>query len=736
MTEPKKRRFLRLRRTILITASVFLALAIVFGVRRALRPTLQISDAMRAQAARVTITRDQWGVPHIDGQSDADAAFGLAYAQCEDNFPLVLDIIAATRGDLALVHLSKTALINDFYVRLVRVNQEADREYERQLSPETRRLLDGFAAGVNYYAALHHDEVDTRHFPVRGRDIAAGFAHKIPLFMGLNRALEAINTRADLKVGDKVEWRLENQAEAGAPDSAGLSAYNMVASNAHAVGRRRSADGIVRLNINSHQPWTGPVAWYEAHVRSDEGWNMIGGTFPGGPVIFHGHNESLGWAHTVNFPDLWDIYRLDTDPARPGEYRVDGQWRKFDVARQTIRIDIGLASIPYARDYLYSDFGPVLQTDAGYFAVRYAGIGRLMRGIEQWYRMNRARNFAEWRAAMELQGLPMFNTVYADSQNIFYVYNALLPERKAGLDYTTVLSGDSADVLWDSYVPFDQLPQTLNPPADFVQNCNSTPWRTTLDPGNPDPRRYPPEAGIETRMTNRALRSLRLFGEAARISRNDFIRFKWDRRFEADAPIMKEAIEPLLASYQPRDEDERRALEVLRGWDRGTEENNRAAALAIFTWRETWRAIEVDRKGPQALPDPVAAFQRATLFLSRHFGRVDPMLGEVQKLRRGRLELPLGGGPDVLNAIHGIEEDGRLVAMAGDSYINIVEFAPQGTQSWSLMQYGASERVASPHYADQAPLFARRQLRDSLFRLEDLAARTERSYRPGEELAP
>ncbi|MBX7059848.1 MAG: penicillin acylase family protein [Leptospirales bacterium] len=733
MAESKRRKFLRYRRILLGLTLALLALALVFAIRRGLRPIPRTNDIQRRHASRVQIRRDEWGVAHIHGQSDADAAFGLAYAQCEDNFETLQDILAATRGQLSLLHLSKTALINDYYTRLMRVELESQLNYEQQLSKETRAVLEGYAAGVNYYAALHPGEADGRLFPINGIDLAAGFVHKIPLFMGVNRALEAIRERSNLAAGDLIEWPLTD-LQVQSPQT-GLAAYNMAASNAHAVGRRRSADGMVRLNINSHQPWTGPVAWYEAHISSEEGWNMIGGTFPGGPFIFHGHNDFLGWAHTVNAPDLWDVYQLKTDDAHPGQYSIDGQWKSFDVLRSTIQIDIGIAAIPYASDYLYSEFGPVLRGKQGYFAIRFAGQGRLMRAAEQWYRMNRARNFGEWQKAMEIQGLPMFHTIYADSQNIFYVYNALLPRRKAGVNYHGVLPGDRSDYFWKDYMSFAELPQILNPPADFLQNANSTPWRTTLDPGNPDPRRFPVEAGIETRMTNRALRALQLFGGDAQITRADFIRYKWDRSYAPDAPIMREAILPLLAEYKPENEDEARALELLRRWDRSTDEDSRAAALAILVWRERWKSTEVDRKPGDQLPALDVAFQKAVQFLMQRFDRVDPKLGEVQRLHRGRLDLPLGGGPDVLNAIHCELRDGRLVGFAGDSYINIVEFGPHGPHSWSLHQFGQSERVSSEHYADQAPLFAHRQLRDSLFDPADLAERTRSVYHPGEEPA-
>lgn len=724
----------RWRLALLLPLGLALFLGAWYGLRRALRPgPPPLTSELNAQAARVVITRDEFGVPHIHGPSDADAAFGLAYAQAEDNFPLLQTIIAATRGQLARRILSKDAIANDVYVRLVGVWPETEAQYEIALSPEARAVLEGYANGLNYYAATHPDEADGRFFLVRGQDLAAGFPHKVPLFQGLDKALKAILNDEPLPVGAQLQAQVALAGEMReSPNNAALFSASLIGSNAHAVARSRSADGVVRLNINSHQPWEGPVAWYQAHVTSDEGWNMMGGTFPGGAVIFHGHNEYLGWAHTVNNPDLWDLYKLQTDPANPLRYRVDGEWLTLDERSESVAIDVGLFELPYSRKYYTSIFGPALVTDKGVYALRYAGIGQLMRAFEQWYRMNKAHNFTEWRAAMQLQGLPMFNTVYADANTIYYVYNGLLPRRTPGYDYLAVLPGDTRRTLWTDYLRYEELPQVLNPPSGLIQNCNTTPFQTTIGAGNPDPARFAPELGIETRMNNRGLRSLALFGGDANITRDEFLRYKFDREYAADAPIMREAVAPVLKSFAPQNDREREALEILRNWNRRTDESSAGASLAILTWREIWLAIEVERK--PARPDPLAEFREAVEYLDDNFGRVNVPLGELQRLRRGEYDLPLGGGPDVLNAMHGNLRDGRLVGWAGESLILIVEFGGPGgagTRSFAVQNFGQSERKTSPHYADQVPLFIKRTLHDSLFVQADLEERSLERYRPG-----
>ena len=710
-------------------ALLSLALMGWWGIRRAMRPAVPLATAAQEeQAKRVRILRDRWGVAHVFGETDADTAFGLAYSNAEDDWPLIELILIATRGELARKLLSEEAVVNDYFVQLLDVAGQTERHYESRLAPETRVMLEGYAQGLNYYAALHPSEVDSRFLPFSGRDVAAGFAHKLPLMSKVDRALKAIKGDTPLSVGDQVQW-----AARGPEDTAG--------SNAHAVAPSRTADGVTFLNVNSHQPWEGPVSWHEVHLVSGEGWNMTGGLFPGSPVVLHGHNQHLGWAHTFNRPDQVDVYRLTTDSEHPGKYLLDGSWRDLQRRRGAVRVDLGLFEWTWELDLLESDHGLVIETDHGHYAVRFAGQdGRFLGAVEQWYRMNKATSLEEWREAMRLQAIPLFHTVYADRENIHYVYNALLPERKdddRSIDWLAVLPGDRSDLIWDDgrYLAYDELPSVTNPPAGWLQNCNSTPWRTTSGEGNPDREQFSWAWGISTRMSNRAVRSHEMFGADESITREEFLRYKFDRAYSRKGPIWPEALKPVLDTFEPVTDHESQALELLRGWDGECDEASTAAALAILTYRPAWAALNLHQKG--VVPDPLISFREAVAFLVEHHGRVDVPLGEVQRLRRGDVDLPLGGGPDVLNAAHGYEDDaGHIVGVAGDSYVLVVEFGDDGPRSWAVQPYGNVNRPESPHFADQAPLFVNRELRQSLRTEEQIRAELEADYHPGQEPSP
>lgn len=706
-------------------------LAVLLGLYGLVRKPLLLPSPPKpdaetfAQAKRVRIVRDSWGVPHVFGKSDADAAFGLAYANAEDDFPMVQGVLAASSGRLGILSLSKDALANDYYVGLFRIREQVEEQYD-SLSPEYRAVLEGYARGINLYAYLHPKEADGRLYPMTGKSIAAGFAHKIPLMFDIGKTIGAIASGPPKRAGAMLLARAEDRSRDA--DSA------FPGSNMHAVASSRSTDGVTRLNINSHQPWEGPVTWYEAHVVSEEGWNITGGLFPGAPIILHGHNEHLGWAHTVNSPDLVDVYELERDPKappRPATYVLDGKNVELDEKQAPITIDTGFFDITVHKAVHHSVHGPVVVTDHGAWAIRYAGVGRALRAGEQWYRMNKAKDLPSWRAAMEMQSIPMFNTVYADREHIFYVYNALIPNRPVGPDWRGVVPGSRSDLVWKDYIPFAELPQVRDPRSGFLQNCNSSPWSTTTGLDNPLPSSVPESAGVELFVTNRAWRSLELFGGSAPISREDFLRFKWDRTYAAQSTMRRDALRPL-DGMKLESDAEREALGILQAWNGVADEESTGATIAILVWRMV-RPDYTGAVGSGGPMDAQSAFRIAVRWLVEHYAKVAVPLGEVQRLVHGKTNLPLGGGPDVINGIAAKNHGRHLVGRQGDSLVMLVELGKDGVTSSSIHQYGASNRADSKHYSDQSQLFVKKELKPTWRDPKVLAQHTEREYHPGDE---
>ncbi len=679
----------------------------------------------------VRILRDVWGVPHVFGVTDADVAYGLAFAHAEDDFLTIQQSMLAARGGLAAVYGPDLAPA-DYMVHLLRIWDTVEAMYETMM-PETRVLLEAYADGLNHYAALHPAEVLAEDaFPASGRDVAAAAVHKVPFFFGLDGTLvELFSDSRPMAISPRPN------AEAQAIDP-------VAGSNTMSVGPARTADASTYLAVNSHQPWEGPETWYEAHVHSEEGWDMAGALFPGAPVVIHGHNRNLGWAFTVNHADLVDVYVLTINPENSNQYLFDGEWLDLEVRTAPIRVRLlGRLVWTVKEKVLWSVYGPVVRQDHGTYAVRYAGAGRADLW-EQLYLMNKAADLEEWQTAVSMGAIPTFNIGYADREgNIYYLYNGALPVRAEGYDWSLYLPGDTSETLWTEYLPVDRLPQVLNPPSGFVQNCNSSPFQTTLGDGNPNPQDYAPTLGIEDPMTNRALRALALLGADDAVTFEEFVEIKYDWQYSPDSGVAR-YWEMIVSAQAKPAADIQPAIDLLTGWDLSTSPDSRGAALMILT------LYFLDEAGYNAIPSADEAAQvplealkeslsQAANLLKETYGRLDVPWSEVNRLRRGELDLGVGGGPDVLHAIYGrLEDDGRLRGVAGDSYVMLVAWDADGTvRSHSIHQYGsATLDETSTHYADQSPLFVRRELKPVWLDEADIRAHLDREYRPGHETAP
>ncbi|MGB1087152.1 MAG: penicillin acylase family protein, partial [Alphaproteobacteria bacterium] len=490
-----------------------------------------------------------------------------------------------------------------------------------------------------------------------------------------------------------------------------------------------------RLFVNSHQPFEGPVAWYEAHLKSDEGLDIIGGTFPGFPLIGHGVRPELGWAFTVNLPDLTDIYELTLNPENENEYLLDGEYVPFEREEAKIAVKLfGFIPWTVSQEVIWSKHGPALRTDHGVFAIRFPGMDD-MRALDQYLAMNTATNFDEWRDAMRINAIPSFNVVYADqSGTIAHFHNSRFPKRKAeaGINWRGVVPGDRSDLIWTEEYGFDKVPSVVRPKSGFVFSANSTPFDVTDGPDNPDRNLWPSELWVEERYTNRAHRIKETYGVDKSITRAEFIDYKYDLAYSEKSQIA-EGIREILAADFSSQPALQAAQQHLSAWDYQTNMENRQAALAIYSF---FPSIAAEVKGEE-WPSPLPGFKQAVETLTDKFGTYDLEWGKVNRIRRGEVNMPVNGGPDIVRAIYdvdGPEADGGLMATVGDCYIALAEWAPDGTQTLATVhQFGsAASRPNSPHYADQVPLFAGQQLKPMTFDWQAITKAAKVTYRPGE----
>jgi acyl-homoserine-lactone acylase len=373
--------------------------------------------------------------------------------------------------------------------------------------------------------------------------------------------------------------------------------------------------------------------------------------------------------------------------------------------------------------------GPVIATAKGAFALRYGGADQL-KMVEEYYRLNRARDFGEWQQALAIQGVPATNFLYADAAgNIAYFYNASFPNRKPGYDYAKVLPGDTARDLAAGTVPWASVPRNVNPASGFLINANNTPFQAAGTGSEMNPADYSPLLGIETDTTNRATRALELMGADPSITDEDLHRIKFDTGVSRVSWAAKWFAD--LAAVDPKgDRSLIAAQALLAKWDWNYDGKGPADPIAALLLRagNKWHY----QRRPEA--DPREELARAAAYLTTHFGRLDPPLGTVLRLRQGKVDLPMDGGPDVLRAAALWDEapDGRLAVRHGDSFIMFVAWDRQGrVSSQSIQPFGAATtRPDSPHYADQAPLFVRHRLKPVWFDPVQLKGHIERLYRP------
>lgn len=700
---------------ILRLTAIFLVLAGVafFSFFSANEDRLSWFDTRPAIAAAArydaTIIRDRFGVPHIFARRNADAAFGLAYAHAEDDFATIQRALLGARGKLAAVD-GRQAAEDDYLVQVLGIWNAINQRYQTDISPDTRALLDGYVAGLNLYAAQHRGEVLVGFAPARPQDIVALFMLRLPYFYGLDTQVKALIAGTPEKVPDDIS-RLRSLAAAVAPS--------------------RSAEGATRLLLNQQGPFSGPLSWYEARISSAEGWNLEGGVIPGSPVMLAGAGPNSGWGISTNHPDLIDIYALKPNPANPNEYWFDGAWRRLEVreARVVTRL-WGPIRLIVRRPLLRSVHGPAFRGPKGLFALRYAGQDDL-KGVDAFFALNKAQDFNAFMTVLQSGDVPSLSFIYADrSGRIAASYNGAFPNRPPGYDWTRPVPGDVSADLWTSYLPFSVVPQTVAPPSGFVFAANATPFRVTSDPYNPKPDAFTASMGIETGVTNRARRALALLPASRTLTDEAFRAFKFDSCFAPDsdfAAIVKDLAERNYAGEPLLEE----AGEDLRRYNLCTDAANRGAALAVLT------AVPLLQASANGMPrpDPVATFRDSAAWLLSHYARLDPEWGEVNRLRRDNLDLPLSGAPDAVRDVElapNRRTAGTSDASSGDSFVLFSKWLRNGVwQADSIVPFGNSRNSGTNRYDNQAMLYARDQLKSVPLDPRSLLAQATAIERPG-----
>lgn len=672
----------------------------------------------------IEIVRDKWGVPHIFGKTDADAAYGLAWATCEDDFNTVQQLLLAANGRLGEVTGKDGALL-DFMGKITRVSEEVENRWDGAFSDHYLEYLDAYAAGVNRFAEIHADEILRKGlFPISSKDIVKANTLTLVFLTSVYIEIQQIFTRSISLYERNVKYT------GNLPDGSNALAFNV----------NKTANGHTYLAVNSHQPLQGLFSWYEAHLVSEEGLNILGGTFPGGANIFHGVNEHLGWAATLNHPDLCDVYKLEMHPRKKHLYKFDDGYEKLVPFKAKVKVKVGPFRIPVTRKFYLSKQGTVIRNQDGFYAIRFPANMDLA-GTEQLYHMNKATNLEEYNAAMAMGHFPGTNNIYADGQgNIQYMSLGLFPYRDSTYDWLDVLPGNTSYTLWEEkFHPVSELPTYLNPDCGYLYNTNGTPFFATAPEDNLKAADFDPTFGYqdETKINNRAIRAQELISGFGKMTWEDFKTVKYDKKYNEEMRgyninnmWMLDSID---ADKYP---DLKQSFEVIRAWDHVGDADDMEAALLVFTFNNIMHMVMSKglsyKSNTLTEKQYINALRNATRHMKKHFGSLRVPLADVQKHVRGDVELGVGRIPEVLASnITKPYKKGMLQTFVGDSYIMLIDFGKDGRPIINTINaYGTSTHPDSPHYTDQMEMFVAEKTKPMILDKQKIYEGAEKIYHP------
>jgi acyl-homoserine-lactone acylase len=670
-----------------------------------------LSSYSQINPDHIEIIRDNYGVPHIYAPTDAEVAYGFAWAQAEDHFKLIQEAYLAGNGLLGK-RIGLKAAGADFLTQLIQ-SEEIVNELYGTLDEKFIVLAEAFASGLNAYAKKHPEEIlEKKLFPLTVKKLLRYTQLQLFISNGADKLVRGI-------INNSLSWPYKIEE-----DSKG--------SNLIAISRNRTGSEETFLAINTHQPLEGPTSWYEAHLVSEEGTNIIGAAFPGTPCILTGANEYLGWTHTVNYPDKADVYALQMHPKKKDVYLVDGKSYTLEKFKAKLTLKFLGINISIKKKFYKSIYGPTLKNKTGVYAVRTPSTTNIT-AIEQWWKMNKATNFSEFYEALEMKALPGYNIGYADrNDTIFYISNGKIPIRAQGYDWTDVVPGNTRETLWDSYYDIKDLPQVVKPKSGFVYNANHSPFKSSSEADNPNPDDYAKEMNFETYDNNRSTRLLHLLEEEERIDYKRFKRIKYDHQLPTPLQYNYMDLNPLFDMKVEDYPEVRTLLTDIQNWDRITNPSSYGAgAYASLYYQLTPFYYQLGKDRIFTKEALYEALKITKSHLKTYFNTERIQLGEFQKLVRGNKELPIFGLPDVVTAMKGEPyKDGKVKITHGESYIGLVRFTPTKTYFESVISFGNSRRPESPHYTDQMQLYSNFETKTMSFDREEVMKTAKKVYAP------
>jgi acyl-homoserine-lactone acylase len=698
------------------------------------------------QASQVTIIRDTWGVPHIYGKSDADAVFGLLYAQCEDDFKRVEMNYIEKLGRTAEVK-GEAALASDLYIRLIIDSAKAVADFKK--SPTwLQKLMKAYADGINYYlfthpsvkpALLHHFEP---WFPLMWTDGSIGAIS--------TGDVTARDVRALYLDGSEPMSELSTEPE-----------ERLTGSNGFAVAPSKTLSGHAILYINPH------VTFYfrpEVHTVSEEGLNAYGAVTWGQFFVYQGFNQHCGWMHTSSAVDVSDMY-IEKITKKDGHifYEYDKSERPVSERTIVLRYKTGDSLRTKTVTSYFTHHGPIMAKRYGeWLSVR--SYNRSLTSLIQCWQRTKSMGFASFRKTMELRSNTSNNTVFADDKgNIAYWQGDFMPRRDRSYDWSKPVDGSIPATEWKGRHTLDEIIHVYNPSSGWIQNCNSTPF-TVSGASSPKKENFPVYMAPDGE-NFRAINAVRVLSRENAFTLDKIISAGYDPTLTAFKVLVPALVKAFEQNVKPSDSlfaQLNEVVAVLKQWDFRSGENSVATTLAVDWGRQLTPAIQrirVDGRDADqvektkkfaaeaSIQELTMPLLNATRELEKRFGTWKIPWGEINRYQRltddieerfddGQPSVPVGFASSqwgMLAAYNSRSFSGtnKRYGFSGASFVCAVEFGTK-VKAKSVLTGGESGDPASRHFTDQALMYTKGQFKDVLFYKEDVLKHVEKKYHPGE----
>lgn len=696
-------------------------------------------------AQKVTIIRDNWGIPHIYGKTDAAAVFGLMYAQCEDDFKRVEMNYIEKLGRLSEIK-GQSVLYNDLEIKLLIDINEAKTDY-KNAAPWLKKLLDSYADGINFYLYKH---------PEAKPLLLTHFEPWFPL-LWTDGSIGAIST-ADLSVGElKAFYSGSNEKTAYVEREKNVQ----TGSNGFAFAPSKTASGNAILYINPH------TTFYfrpEVQVSSEEGLNAYGAVTWGQFFIYQGFNENCGWMHTSSNVDVADMYAekivLKKNKAF---YEYDKKLIPITEKEITIKYLENGKLVPKTFKTYFTNNGPIMAKRDGKWISLKSNNRSMNSLIQSWVR-TKSKDFDDYKKAMDLKANTSNNTVYADSKgNIAYWHGNFIPVRDKNLNWSKVVDGSISATQWKGLHEVNETVHLYNPTNGWLQNCNSTPY-TAAGANSPKKEDYPAYMAPDGE-NFRGINAVRIFSQDKKYTLDEVITDGYDSKlsiFEILIPALTEIFEknikPTDAAYIELSEP----ISVLKNWDYYAKENSIATTLAV-EWAykldpiiqkayvnegETDQVENTKKFAKNATAEQlVPQLQAVVKDLNAKWGTWQIPWGEINRFQRSngdinlkyddsKPSLPIAYGPGSWGSLPSFKssyQNGskKRYGYNGNSFVCVVEFGSK-IKAKSVLAGGNSGDINSKHFFDQAQMYQNGQFKDVLFYKDDVEKNAERTYHPGE----